>query len=57
MYLFIYYFFRAAPVACGVSQARDPIGGVATGLRHGHSIVRLELCLRPTPQPTATLDP
>ena len=44
-------------MAYGGSQARDPIGATAAGLRHSHSNVVSELCLRPTPQLTATLDP
>ena len=41
LYLFIYFclfvFSRAAPEAYGGSQARGPIGALATGLRHSHS--------------------
>ena len=48
---------RAAPAAYGSSQARGPIGAAAAGLHHSHSNTRSELCLRPTPQVTATLDP
>ena len=56
--LFIYFLlFRAAPVAYGGSQARGPIGAVATGLHHSHSNVGSEPRLRPTPQLTATPDP
>ena len=47
----------AAPAAYGGSQARGPIGAVATGLRHSHSNTKSELCLQPTPQLTATPDP
>ena len=32
-----FVFFRAAPMACGGSQARCPIGAVAAGLHHSHS--------------------
>ena len=42
--------FRAAPLACGSSQARGPIGAVAAGLHHSHSDTRPEPHLRPTPQ-------
>ena len=49
--------FKAAPVAYGGSQARGLIGAVAAGLRQSHSNTRSKLCLRPTPQLTATLDP
>ena len=47
-------FSRATPVAYGGFQARDPIGAVATGLRHSHSNVGSELRLPPTPQLMAT---
>ncbi len=47
---------QAAPVAYGGSQARGPIGAVATGLRQSHSNVVSEPCLQPTPQLTATPD-
>ena len=46
-----------APVAYGVSQTRGPIGAVAAGLHQSHSKGGSKLCLRPTPQLTATLDP
>ena len=46
----------ATPAAYGGSQARGPVGAVATGLRQSHSNVGSELCLRPTPQLTATPD-
>ena len=48
---------RAAPMACAGSQAGGPIGAVAAGLHHSHSSAGSELCLRPTPQLTAMLDP
>ena len=44
-------------MACGGSQARDPIGTVAAGLPHSHSNVGWEPCLRPRQQLTATPDP
>ena len=47
----------AAPAAYGRSQARGPIGVVATGLHHSHSKAGSKLCLPPIPQLTATLDP
>ena len=31
-------FFRATPMAYGGSQARGPVGAVAAGLHHSHSI-------------------
>ena len=49
--------FRAAPAACGGSQARGRIRAVATDLHHSHSHTRSEPCLRPTPQLTAMPDP
>ena len=58
IYLFIYLLFRAAPVAYGGSQARGPVGAVATGLRHSPTVKPdLSLGLQPSPQLTATLDP
>ena len=60
---FYYYFFglfafsRAAPAACGGSQARGLIQAAASGLRHGHSNAGSEPRLRPTPQLSATPDP
>ena len=43
-----FFFFRAAPVAHGNSQARGLIGTVATSLRRSHSNARSEPRLRPT---------
>ena len=51
------FFFRAAPVAYGDSQARGLIGAVPAGLGHSHSNARSEPHLRPTPQLMATPDP
>ena len=44
-------------MAHGSSQARGWMGAAADGLRQSHSNSRSELCLWPTPQLTATLDP
>ena len=55
--LFIYFVFRAAPAAYGGSQARGPIGAVATSLHHSHNSARSEQGLRSAPQLTALLDP
>ena len=62
--LFLFFFFFclfaiswAAPAAYGGSQARGPIGAVATGLRQSHSNAGSEPHLQPTPQLTATPDP
>ena len=46
----------AAPAAYGGSQARGPIGAVATGLRQSHSNAGSEPRLQPTPQLTAMPD-
>ena len=56
-FLFIYLFFRAAPVAYGVSQTRCQIGAAAAGLPYSHSNSGFDLCRQPTPQLTATPDP
>ena len=59
-YLFfflVFVFLRAALVAYGDSQARGLIGAAAASLRQSHSSARSELCLQPTPQLTATMDP
>ena len=53
----LFAFSRATPAAYGGSQARGPIGVIATSLRHSHSNAGSELRLQPTPQLTATLDP
>ena len=55
--LFFFFLFRAAPVACGSSQARGQIGAVGASLRHSHSNVGSEPRLQPTPQLMAMLDP
>ena len=52
-----FFFFRAAPVAYGGSQARGWIGTVATSLHQSHSNSRSEPRLRPTPQLMATPHP
>ena len=57
-FLFFFFFlFWAAPAAYGDSQARGQIGAVAAGLRQSHSNVGSKLCLPPTLQLTAMLDP
>jgi len=48
LFFFVFCLFRAAPAANGGSQARGRIGVIAAGSK---------LCLRPTPQLTATPDP
>ena len=47
--------FRAAPMAYGVSQARDEIRAVAASLYHSNA--RHEPRLLPTPQLTSMPDP
>ena len=56
-HLFIFFFFRATPVAYGGSPSRGRIGVTAAGLHHSHSNTESELHLGPTPQLTATGDP
>ena len=53
----LFVFSRAAPTAYGGSQARDPVGAVASGLCQSHSNTGSEVCLQPTPQLTAMPDP
>ena len=53
----IFFFFRAASAACGSSQGRGQIRAAAASLHHSHSNTGSELCLQPTPQVMATLDP
>ena len=55
--LVFFAFPRAAPVAYEGSQAKGPIGAVATGLRQSHSNAGSEPRLQPTPQLMVTLDP
>ena len=54
-YHLFFCLFRAAPAACGDSQARGLIAALATSLCHSHT--RSEPCLQPIPQLMATLDP
>ena len=49
--------FRTAFMARGSSQARGPIGAPPAGLCHSPCNTGCELCLRPTPQFAAMLDP
>ena len=55
-FLFLFGLFRAAPAACGHSQAWGQIGAAAAGLHHSHSNARSEPHLRPSPQLMATPD-
>ena len=54
---FFFCLFRVPPMAYGGFQARGLIGAVAACLCHSHSNARSELCLQPTPQLMARLDP
>ena len=54
---FFFCFSRATPVVYGGSQARHPMGAVATSLCQSHSNRRSELRLQPTPQLIAMPDP
>ena len=55
--VFLVFFFRAAPMAYGVSPARDGIGAVAARLPHSRSNAGSEPHLQPIPQLTAMPDP
>ena len=50
-----FFLFRAKPMVFGTSQVRGQLWAAAAV--HSHSTARSELCLQPTPQLTATLDP
>ena len=54
--IYLFSLFRPTPSAYGISQARDRIGAVATGLYHSHSDARSEPCLWSSPQLMATPD-
>ena len=56
-FLFLAFFFRAAPMACGNSQARGWIRAAAASLCHSNSNMGPKLHLWPVPQLTATPDP
>ena len=53
---FAFCLFRAAPKACGGSQARGRIRATAAGLQHSHSNAGSKPRLRPTPQLKAMPD-
>ena len=61
IFLFFFFFPRAIPESYrrGQIQARGRIRAAAASLRYSHSQARFELCLclRPTSQLMATLDP
>ena len=56
-FFFWLYFFRAAPLAYGGSQARGQSGAIAASLCHSHSNAGSELHLPPRSQLRAMLDP
>ena len=59
-FFFLLLLFRAEPAepaAYGSSQAAGGIGATAASLHRSHSKAGSKLCLRPTPQLIATLDP
>ena len=53
----VFFLFRATFVAYGSSQARGQIRAIAAILHYNQSKGGSKLCLQPTPQPMATLDP
>ena len=55
--LLLVLLFRAAPEACGSSQARGQIGAAGAGLHHSHRIMGSEPCLQHTPWLMAMPDP
>ena len=55
--LLLFVFFRAAPMACGGSQARGRTGAGAASLHHSHSNSGSKLQLRPVPKFVVMLDP
>ena len=59
LYFFVafFFFFYGRTCSNGSSQARGQSRFAGVGLRHSHSHIGYELCLRPTPQLMATLDP
>ena len=48
-FFFFFGLFRATPMAQGGSQARGPIGAIASSLHHSHSNARSKSNLQPTP--------
>ena len=56
-FFFVFYLFRAAPMAYGGSKARGPFGAGAAGLRHSHSISGPELHQQSIPPLAALPDP
>ena len=56
-FIFYFVFLGSYPWHMKVPRLEGWIGAVAVSLRHSHSNGGSELCLRPTRQLTATLDP
>ena len=54
---FFFFFFWATPATYGSSQPRGQIAAAAAGPRHSHSHAGSRVCLQPSPQLTAVLDP
>ena len=52
-----FFFFMAASMAYGSSQARGQTGAASVGLHHSQSNTGTKQHPRPTPQVVATLDP
>ena len=57
IFIGLFAFSRAAPIAHGGFQTRGLIGAVTAGLHQSHSNSGSKPRLRPTPQLIATLDP
>ena len=57
LFFCLFAFYRAASTAYGGSQARGLIRAGATSLSHSHSNTRSKLCVWPTPQLPAILNP
>ena len=56
-FFFFVFFFSRSPPAEGGSQARHWSGATSAGLHYNHSNAKSGLCLWPTPQLMAMLDP
>ena len=57
LFYFIFFLFRAIPMAYGSSEARGRNGAAAASLCHSHSNVGSEPHLQPTTQLMAMLEP
>ena len=56
-FLFVFWLFRAAPMAYVISQARGEIRAAVAGLHHNHSNAVSKMHLQHSPQLIATPDP